>query len=46
MPRKNILSETEKLSLLNIPTELSELSKYYFLAETDIAIINQKRGIP
>ena len=45
MPRKNVLSETEKQSLLIIPTELSELSKYYFLAETDISIINQKRGV-
>ena len=29
---------------LNVPTELSTLRKYYFLAETDISIINQKRG--
>lgn len=44
MPRRSVLSELEKQSLLSIPTELSEMSKYYLLSEADISIINQKRG--
>lgn len=44
MPRKNVLSELDKQLLLNIPSDFPELSKYYLLSETDIALINQKRG--
>lgn len=44
MPRRSVLSELEKQSLLSIPTELSEMSKYYLLSETDIYVINQRRG--
>ena len=44
MPRKNVLSELDKQLLLNIPSDFSELSKYYLLSEIDIALINQKRG--
>lgn len=44
MPRRSVLSELEKQSLLTIPTTFPELSNYYLLSETDISIINQKRG--
>jgi TnpA family transposase len=44
MPRKNVLSELDKQLLLNIPSDFSELSKYYLLSEIDIALINQKRS--
>ena len=44
MPRKSVLSELDKQLLLNIPSDFPELSKYYLLSETDIALINQKRG--
>ncbi len=44
MPRKNVLSELDKQLLLNIPPDFLELSKNYLLSETDIALINQKRG--
>ena len=43
MPRRSVLSELEKQSLLVIPTEFSEVSKHYLLSETDFSIINQKR---
>jgi len=44
MPRRSVLSELEKQTLLVIPTEFLEMSRYYLLSETDISIINQKRG--
>ena len=44
MPRRSVLSQLEKQSLLVIPTEFLEMSRYYLLSETDISIINQKRG--
>ena len=45
MPRRSVLSELEKLNLLKIPIDLFEMSQYYLLSETDISIINQKRGV-
>lgn len=44
MPRRSVLTELEKSILLKIPTELSEMSKYYLLSEKDISVIKQKRG--
>ncbi len=44
MPRRSVLSDSEKQSLLAIPTDLAELSKYYLLSEADISLISQKRG--
>jgi TnpA family transposase len=44
MPRRSVLSELEKQSLLDIPIDFSELSKYYLLSENDISVINQRRG--
>ena len=44
MPRRSVFTESEKQALLIIPTELPELSKYYLLSETEISLINQKRG--
>ncbi len=44
MPRRSVLSDSEKQSLLGIPTDLAELSKYYLLSEADISLIDQKRG--
>lgn len=44
MPRRSVLTESEKQALLIIPTELPELSKYYLLSEADISLIGKKRG--
>jgi TnpA family transposase len=44
MPRRSILTESEQQFLLQIPSEISEMSKYYLLSEFDLSIINQKRG--
>ena len=45
MPRRRVLTEIEKQSLLVIPTDLAEMNKYYLLSEKDISIINQRRGL-
>ena len=44
MPRRSVLTDAEKQSLFTIPTDISEMSKYYLLSEADLSIINQKRG--
>ncbi len=44
MPRRSVLTDTEKQSLFAIPTDISEMSKYYLLSEADLSIISQKRG--
>lgn len=45
MPRRRVLTEIEKRSLLVIPTDLAEMSKYYLLSEKDMSIIDQRRGL-
>jgi TnpA family transposase len=44
VPRRSLLSDSDKQSLLGIPTDLADLSKYYLLFEADISLIGQKRG--
>ncbi|MFN7094071.1 MAG: DUF4158 domain-containing protein [Burkholderiales bacterium] len=44
MPRRSVLTESERQSLLIIPSTTPEMSKYYLLNESDISVINQKRG--
>lgn len=44
MPRRSILSVTERESLLALPDTKDELIRYYTLSETDLSIIRQRRG--
>lgn len=44
MPRRRILTDAEQNSLFSIPSEISEMSKYYLFSEADLSIIKQKRG--
>ena len=44
MPRRSILSATERDSLLALPEAKDELIRYYTLSETDLSIIGQHRG--
>jgi TnpA family transposase len=44
MPRRSILTATEKESLITIPETEEELIRYYTLSETDLSIIRQHRG--
>ena len=44
MPRKSILTVSEKESLTDIPKFEEELIRYYTLSQTDLSIIRQHRG--
>jgi hypothetical protein len=44
MPRRSILTASEKDSLVSIPESEEELIRYYTLSETDLSIIRQHRG--
>lgn len=44
MPRRSILSATERESLLALPDTEDELIRYYTFSETDRSLIGQRRG--
>lgn len=44
MPRRSILSITERDSLLILPDTKDELIKHYGFSESDLAIIRERRG--
>jgi len=44
MPRRSILTASEKESLIAIPESEEELIRHYTLIETDLSIIRQHRG--
>ena len=44
MPRRSILSATEREGLLAIPTAGDELIRLYTFSDTDLALIRQRRG--
>ena len=44
MPRRSILSSTERTSLLALPENQDDLIRYYTFNETDVALIRQRRG--
>ena len=44
MPRRSILTASEKENLVAIPEIEEELIRYYTLSETDLSIIRQHRG--
>jgi TnpA family transposase len=44
MPRRSILSATERESLLALPDTQDELIRRYTLSDSDLAIIRQRRG--
>ena len=45
MPRRSILSSTERNNLLALPEAKDELIRHYSLSESDLAIIGQHRGL-
>ncbi|EDS4233472.1 DUF4158 domain-containing protein, partial [Klebsiella pneumoniae] len=44
MPRRSILSATERESLLALPDAKDELIRHYTFNETDLSVIRQRRG--
>ncbi len=44
MPRRSILSATERTGLLALPESQDDLIRYYTFNETDVALIRQRRG--
>lgn len=44
MPRRSLLTDTERNSLLHVPDSYEELARHYTFSETDISIIKQHRG--
>jgi hypothetical protein len=44
MPRRSILSAAERESLLALPDTNEELIRHYTFSESDLSIINQRRG--
>ncbi|KVZ49419.1 hypothetical protein WL29_28965 [Burkholderia ubonensis] len=44
MPRRSILSASERDSLLAIPEELDDLIRHYTFSESDLSLIRQRRG--
>jgi TnpA family transposase len=44
MPRRSILSAAERESLLALPDTNDELIRHYTFSESDLSIINQRRG--
>ena len=43
MPRRSILSATERTGLLALPESQDDLIRYYTFNETDVALIRRKR---
>lgn len=44
MPRRSILSNSERDNLIVFPDDKDELIRYYTFSETDLSIIKQRRG--
>ena len=44
MPRRSLLTPTERASLLAFPATDDELIRYYTFSEPDLAVIRQRRG--
>lgn len=44
MPRRSILSASERDSLLAMPEELDDLIRHYTFSEPDLSLIRQRRG--
>lgn len=44
MPRRSILSATERDSLLALPNTKDDLIRHYSLSDSDLSIIRQRRG--
>jgi len=44
MPRRSILSATERESLLSIPESQDDLIRHYSFSDADLALIRQRRG--
>ena len=44
MPRRSILSATERASLLTLPENQDDLIRFYTFDESDLALIRQRRG--
>lgn len=44
MPRRSILSATERASLLVLPESQDDLIRYYTFNESDLSLIRQRRG--
>lgn len=44
MPRRSILSVTERESLLALPDNRDDLIRRYTLSESDLSVIGQRRG--
>jgi len=44
LPRRSILSATERTGLLALPESQDDLIRYYTFNETDVALIRQRRG--
>lgn len=44
MPRRSLLSDTERDSLLALPESQDELIQHYSFTEADMALIRQRRG--
>ncbi len=44
MPRRSILSATERTSLLSMPQAQDDLIRLYTFSDTDLALIRQRRG--
>jgi TnpA family transposase len=44
MPRRSILSATERAALLVFPATDDELIRHYTFTESDLAAIRQRRG--
>jgi hypothetical protein len=44
MPRRSILSATERTSLLSMPQAQDDLIRLYTFSNSDLALIRQRRG--
>jgi len=44
MPRRSLLTPTERASLLSLPTTDDELIRYYTFSDPDLSVIRQHRG--
>ena len=44
MPRRSILSATERENLIALPEEQDDLIRHYSFTESDLSLIRQRRG--
>ena len=44
MPRRSIISTSERNSLLAVPDTDDELTRHYTFGEADLSLIRQRRG--